>query len=56
MSDVKCFNINTGELETFDHYALCGRGMPDGWEELESISKMDLVNEIRRLKGLEEQK
>jgi len=50
-SEVECFNIDTGEYHVWDHYALCGRGLPDGYRELENISKIDLVNEIRRLKG-----
>ena len=50
--DVPCFNMLTAEFEVWDHYVLCGRGLPDDFREVSSVSKIDLINEIRVLKGL----
>lgn len=49
MPDVRLVNLNTGEEMTADHYRLVELGMPDGYRSLDSVSKEELWERLRKL-------
>ncbi len=42
-TDIKIVNMKTGEVWKVDYYAIKERGMPDGFKDVEEVTKDELI-------------